>query len=77
MVILIKSIDNLAQRGIAQGCGGIIVQVNKENYRVMFMNGNNYGNGILLRLAKATLNIFRYSLCNFSHNWKIILRALI
>ncbi len=46
MVNLVKNIDDLVRRGITQGCGGIIVQVNEKNYRVMFMNGNNYGNGI-------------------------------
>lgn len=53
MVTLIKSVDNLVQRGITQGCGGIIVQVNKENYRVMFMNGNNYGNGIFATVSES------------------------
>ena len=46
MVILIKTVDNLVQRGITKGCGGVIIQVNEKDYRVMFMNGNNYGNGI-------------------------------
>ncbi len=53
MVTLIKTVDNLAQRGITQGCGGIIVQVNEKNYRVMFMNGNNYGNGIFATVSES------------------------
>ena len=52
MVTLIKTVENLVQRGITQGCGGIIVQVNEENYRVMFMNGNNYGNGIFATVSE-------------------------
>lgn len=52
LINLIKNIDNLTQRGIMQGCGGIIVQVNEENYRVMFMNGNNYGNGIFATVSE-------------------------
>ena len=52
MVILIKSVEKLVQRGITQGCGGIIVQVNEENYCVMFMNGNNYGNGIFATVSE-------------------------
>lgn len=53
MVTLIKSIDNLTQRGITQGCGGIIIQVNEKNYRVMFMNGNNYGDGIFATVSES------------------------
>lgn len=53
MVTLIKSVDALAQRGITQGCGGIIVQVNEKNCRVMFMNGNNYGNGIFATVSES------------------------
>ena len=52
MVTLIKTVENLVRRGITQGCGGIIVQVNEENYRVMFMNGNNYGNGIFATVSE-------------------------
>ena len=52
MVTLTKTVENLVQRGITQGCGGIIVQVNEENYRVMFMNGNNYGNGIFATVSE-------------------------
>ena len=52
MVTLTKTVENLVQRGIPQGCGGIIVQVNEENYRVMFMNGNNYGNGIFATVSE-------------------------
>ena len=55
MVILIKSVEKLVQRGITQGCGGIIVQVNEENYRVMFMNGNNYGNGIFATVSEGDI----------------------
>lgn len=53
MVTLIKSGEEFAQRGITQGCGGIIVQVNEKNYRVMFMNGNNYGNGIFATVSES------------------------
>ena len=52
MITLIETVENLVQRGITQGCGGIIVQVNEENYRVMFMNGNNYGNGIFATVSE-------------------------
>lgn len=53
MVALIKSVDELVQRGITQGCGGVIVQVNEKNYRVIFMNGNNYGNGIFATVSES------------------------
>ena len=52
MVNLIKTVDNLTQRGITQGCGGIIVQVSEKDYRVMFMNGNNYGDGIFATVSE-------------------------
>lgn len=52
MVTLIKSVEELVPRGITQGCGGVIVQVNAQDYRVMFMDGNNYGNGIFATVGK-------------------------
>jgi len=52
-VNLIKNIDNLTQRGIMQGCGGVIIQVNEKDYRVMFMNGNNYGDGIFATVSES------------------------
>ena len=53
LINLIKNIDNLTQRGIMQGCGGIIIQVNEKDYRVMFMNGNNYGDGIFATIGES------------------------
>ena len=53
MINLIKTVDNLAQRGIMQGCGGVIVEVGEKNYRVMFMNGNNYGDGIFATVRES------------------------
>ena len=53
LVNLIKNIDNLTQRGIMQGCGGVIIQVNEKDYRVMFMNGNNYGDGIFATVSES------------------------
>ena len=52
MVSLIKALDNLAQRGIMQGCGGVIVDVGEKNYCVLFMNGNNYGDGIFATVGE-------------------------
>lgn len=52
MVTLKKTVDNLVRRGITQGCGGVIIQVNEKDYRVMFMNGNNYGDGIFATVSE-------------------------
>lgn len=53
MVTLIKNVDNLVRRGITEGCGGIVVQIDEKAYHVLFMNGSNYGNGIFATVGKS------------------------
>ena len=56
MITLTKNIDTLVRRGIEQGCGGIVIQEVKNACRILFMNPNNYGDGIFATVDKSDVD---------------------